>query len=502
MSWQKTLEDEKAVGGPRFTFDWYRNHFITRELLDCGLLRGRVCDVACGIARRAMVMSDATGLPFTGVDCDDWAIEHAKRDVAFHFPRVSISRGDFYSLPFDDRSFDTVLLVAALEHAAFPTHVVRELCRVTADNGTVIITITENNYHADPDHKSSFSEEGLRKYLSSFGATKTWVSDHVIYAAVTGPFRLDDSVGKRPKVVLAEMRHPDTYSEYWDQELRKRCDLIPISCDLDAVFSDDAIAELFEHCSTADVLHLGTGALRIGREHLDEICQSNPTIHISKWWGDVEEHRYENECESISSYVDTMFISVSNFVGQCATNCTQIHMNSPAVLIDRGAIIPFCQRPWEIGLFANAYTASRHQRLIEFLPFESRKIMWFGDGAPMGRLSRMATNNIIGCSKINVNIVDPIHSDRRHWFSARVSNALAQGCIVLTARIDCIDSVLGDLVVQANDSAASWQNAIDEILDPNRIEVAIEKSRKSIEFANQYLGYADCVDTLVRSWGY
>lgn len=502
MSWQKTLEDEQAIGGPRFTFDWYRNHFITRELLSSGLIQGRVCDVACGIARRAMVMSEATGLPFTGVDCDDWAIEHAQRDVAFHFPRVSISRGDFYSLPFDDGSFDTVLLVAALEHAAFPTHVVRELCRVTASTGTVIITITENNYHADPDHKSSFTEHGLRKYLGSFGHTTTWVSDHVIYAAVRGPFRLDSQSVSKPRVVVAEMRHPDTYSEYWDQELRQRCELIPISCGLDAVFDESAMQQLFKQCESADVLHLGTGSLRIGRDHLDQICQSNPSIHISKWWGDVESYRYEQECESVSSFIDTLFISVSNFVGQCASNCTQIHMNSPAVLIDRGAIIPYCQRPWDIGLFANAYTASRHQRLIEYLPFESRKIMWFGDGAQLGRLSRMATNNIIGCSKINVNIVDPIHCDRRHWFSARVSNALAQGCIVLTARIDCIESVLGDLVVQADDTAESWQSAIDDILDPGRVDEAIEKSHQSINFANQYLGYRDSVDTMMRSWGY
>ncbi len=497
MSWKDNYHNEIASGGQRFSLEWYKNHTITKELIGKGLITGRICDVACGLGLRALVFSQVSGLPVTGVDADSWAIEFGQKESRKYGLENDFKIGSFYELPCESNSFDTVLFIAGIEHAAFPLQVLQELFRIAAPSGRVVISVTLNDFHADPDHKSAFSEAGLRRILAKFGNVETWISDNIIYAACSKS--ASTTCHRKIKLIYADMRHPDTYTEYWDYEFQKRFELTKVNFSWDGTLPKDQEDLLIEQLETADVLHFGTGAVHLSRELLEDIRELKPTLHISKWWGDVAPERYYAECEKNSDIFDTIFLSVSNYIGQCSSSCTQIHLNSPGVRFPREAELPFLTRPWDVGLFANAYSEKRLNKIQEYLPPGRWNSIWFGDGSPNGRISRAATNSLLGLCRINLNITDPEHLHFRHWFSARVSNALAAGSVVVTSPIEGLSSVLGDLVLLGGDSATSWHEAIEKVIsDPNAYRIKSEKGRA---FFESYLSYDKAVDTMACVWG-
>lgn len=500
MSWKETYENEINSGGQRFSFEWYLNHSITKELISKGVLKGRICDVACGLGVRSLVFSSVSKSTVIGVDSDDWAINFAKKK-ATSFGVLDISAqfeiGSFYELPFPRDSFDTVIFIAGIEHAAFPIQVIRELFRIASPTGQVVITVTLNDFHADPDHKSSFSEKGLLRLLSSFGETQTWVADHVIYA-ISKKYQSPRKV-RQKRLIYADMRHPDTYTGHWDQAFQSRFDMIPVSFDYSGKLLDGEEERLLDEIRSADVLHFGTGAIHLSHHLLEEIRQHRPDLLISKWWGDVSPERFNAECAENSDIFDTIFLSVSNFVGRCNPSCTQIHLNSPGVRPSESTLLPFCSRPWDVGLFANAYSEQRLAKIIDYLPKGRWNSIWYGDGSPRGRINRDATNQLLGLCRINLNIVEPEHLGCRHWFSARISNALAAGNIVITSRIDGLHSVLSDMVFTGGDSASSWHKIIDMVVsDPDNYK---DMSNKCIDYYHKFLSYERAVDTVYHTWG-
>jgi SAM-dependent methyltransferase len=496
MGWKEVYESERQAGGERFSREWYANHFITREILKRGLLRGRVCDVGCGLGRRSLVLAEATNLRFTGVDSDHWAVDFARAESASQRIAVDFLVSDFYSLPLPNGSFDTLLLVAGIEHAAFPVTLIRELLRLVSPRGRVVITVTLNNLHADPDHKSAFSERGLARFLGAFGTVETWVSDNVIYAVLEK--RGTAGVAWSTRLVYADMRHPDTYTEYWDAAFRKCVQMVPVSFGLNGHLLSGEETRLLEAIDSADVLHVGTGAVHLDRGLLEEIRKRRPRLHISKWWGDLSPERYASECSALSDLYDTIFLSVSNYVGDCRPSCTQLHMNSPGVQ-PSGEFIPPHLRVWDIGLFANAYSEARRASILSLLPRDRWKFIWCGDGSPVGRVSRTATNPLIGLTRTNLNIVEPAHMQFRHWFSARVSNALAAGSVVITSHIDGVKEVLGNTALIAGSEPGDWRQALDFALsDPARLE---NMSRRGVEFFNRFLSYERAVNTMLTAWG-
>ena len=259
MSWQTNLEREMRSGGERYTYEWFQQHPITRQIINAGILHGKICDVACGIGRRDIVLSQTADVIIEGVDIDDWAIRFGNREAQELGAQCSFQTASFYKLPYQDDQFDCCLLIAALEHAAYPTHLMKELTRITKPEGYIFLSVTENNFHADPDHKSSYSREGLQRFLSSFGEAKTWVEENIVFALVR---RIPPSEAPF-EVVYLDLRHVDTYTERWDQTLKQYANLVTLDCDDDGTLDEEAQEKLVSTCSTADVLHIGTGTTHL-----------------------------------------------------------------------------------------------------------------------------------------------------------------------------------------------------------------------------------------------
>jgi SAM-dependent methyltransferase len=121
--------------------------------------RYRVLDVGCGLKPYQPLFS-AYAAEYVGVD----PVDNPHADL----------KGSVEDLPVGDASFDLVLCVQVLEHAADPMQGVRELHRVTAAGGRVLAsTHGVMTYHPAPTDYWRWTHAGLAKLFTDNG---TWSS--------------------------------------------------------------------------------------------------------------------------------------------------------------------------------------------------------------------------------------------------------------------------------------------------------------------------------------
>lgn len=97
---------------------------------------GRVLDIASGDG----VIGDLLHARAESIDCIDVSpkvVEAGQKRIA-EFDNVRFHQGDMHALPFDDGSFETVLLLHALTYSKTPGKVVAEAARVVASGGRLI----------------------------------------------------------------------------------------------------------------------------------------------------------------------------------------------------------------------------------------------------------------------------------------------------------------------------------------------------------------------------
>jgi SAM-dependent methyltransferase len=107
--------------------------FIARLELDPG---ERVLDVACGTGNLAIPAARA-GAAVTGVDIAPNLIGQATSRAAEERLAITFDVGDAEELPYESRSFDTVVTMFGAMFAARPDRAARELLRVTRPGGRI-----------------------------------------------------------------------------------------------------------------------------------------------------------------------------------------------------------------------------------------------------------------------------------------------------------------------------------------------------------------------------
>jgi SAM-dependent methyltransferase len=115
----------------------------------------RILDVGCGDRPYAELFPDAVGFDVPGN------------------PHADL-HGSIEAIPVDDASFDVVLCLQVLEHVADPAAAVRELRRVVAPGGRVLLS-THGVYpfHPNPDDLWRWTHQGLERLFLTNGA---WTS--------------------------------------------------------------------------------------------------------------------------------------------------------------------------------------------------------------------------------------------------------------------------------------------------------------------------------------
>jgi len=135
--WQGVADKYDSVWSP------LTQQFIPYLLTDAKLAPGlSVLDVACGPGYVSAAAKQLGAVP-TGMDFSANMISIAKA----MFPEISFTQGDAHDLPFEDSSFDRVLMNFGLLHISHPEKACAEACRVLKRGGKFGFTVW-----AGPEH--------------------------------------------------------------------------------------------------------------------------------------------------------------------------------------------------------------------------------------------------------------------------------------------------------------------------------------------------------------
>jgi ubiquinone/menaquinone biosynthesis C-methylase UbiE len=109
-----------------------------------------VLEAGCGVGAQTKII--ATKNPdskFVSVDISEDSIREAERMIkSLGIDNVEFKQADIFHLPFEDETFDSVIVCFVLEHLSNPIQALNELKRVTKRGGTMVAI--------EGDHGSTF----------------------------------------------------------------------------------------------------------------------------------------------------------------------------------------------------------------------------------------------------------------------------------------------------------------------------------------------------------
>jgi ubiquinone/menaquinone biosynthesis C-methylase UbiE len=154
----------------------------------------RILDLGCAVGNYCQELA-RLGFDCVGVDINGAYVEVArKKGIEAYVVKES--------LPFDDRSFDTVIILETLEHARDPETVLKEARRVARKN--ILITVPDNTafdalkklsltfeHMLERDHANFFTKGSLEGLLRKhFDRCRVWEAEPVfIHCALPWYFR-------------------------------------------------------------------------------------------------------------------------------------------------------------------------------------------------------------------------------------------------------------------------------------------------------------------------
>src|SRR5919201_5533882 len=97
-------------------------------------------DAGCGDGRYLATLPEPRPRRIVGVDLSERILEVARRAVEATGIEVELRQGNLEALPVEDEAFDLVLCVQVVEHLLDPARGLRELARVLAPGGTLIVS--------------------------------------------------------------------------------------------------------------------------------------------------------------------------------------------------------------------------------------------------------------------------------------------------------------------------------------------------------------------------
>jgi SAM-dependent methyltransferase len=169
---EKVYRDHHEARRPKsFVYCGQERTPLFREWFGTG---GRVLDVGCRFGTLTRAYLD--GNTVVGIDVDRQALEKARR---LGIETVWTDAAD--ALPFDEGSFDVVVLGELLEHLPLPERTVAEARRVLRPGGRLVGSVPNGHRlksrlrfllggppDVDPTHLHIFSPDAVRRLLDGF----------------------------------------------------------------------------------------------------------------------------------------------------------------------------------------------------------------------------------------------------------------------------------------------------------------------------------------------
>lgn len=122
------------VSFAKYSQYWWSNRFYALLVRRHAPRGGRALEVGCGLGHLLTWL--AADYAVVGTDINEWALEQARQNV----PQGQFSLQSAEDLSaFEDGSFNVIIAKHVVEHLPQPEHSVREMCRVLAPGGLLVL---------------------------------------------------------------------------------------------------------------------------------------------------------------------------------------------------------------------------------------------------------------------------------------------------------------------------------------------------------------------------
>jgi len=118
---------------------------VRGDMIIKSLRKGKLLDIGTGCGWLARLAQEK-GFKVFGVDSADKVIEENRWFDKLTSKPIIIKKASIYSLPFKEKSFDSVAIVEVLEHLSSPKKALKEARRVMRDNGKFVLLIPGYTY--------------------------------------------------------------------------------------------------------------------------------------------------------------------------------------------------------------------------------------------------------------------------------------------------------------------------------------------------------------------
>ncbi|MFT4803788.1 MAG: SAM-dependent methyltransferase [Psychroserpens sp.] len=136
---------------------FYRKYWLYPRLTRC--LKGKALDIGCGIGDFLACRPNTLG-----VDINEKTVSWCQ-DLGYLVDLMEVDK-----LPYEEASFDSIMMDNVLEHIVDPKPILNEINRVLLSGGTLIVGVPGSlGYQRDPDHKVFYSKETLVNTLKNAG---------------------------------------------------------------------------------------------------------------------------------------------------------------------------------------------------------------------------------------------------------------------------------------------------------------------------------------------
>ncbi len=156
---------KRAARGAADWVDLAYSHIVAQLEAVAPRTRGRLLDVGCGSKPYEYI--------FTPFVKEYVGVEYAATFEATANTGQKVKPDVFYdgkTLPFESRSFDTVISITVLEHTPDPQLVLNEIGRVVKEDGIVVVVAPFSfRLHEEPNDFFRYSPHGLRAMFDKAG---------------------------------------------------------------------------------------------------------------------------------------------------------------------------------------------------------------------------------------------------------------------------------------------------------------------------------------------
>ncbi|MBM3948380.1 MAG: class I SAM-dependent methyltransferase [SAR202 cluster bacterium] len=134
----------------------------------------------CGCGRGRLLSSLAKGVAYTGVDNDPELIAYLRQ----RHPDAQFIQGDLTSLKLGDQVFDSIAVLAVIEHISSPQSFIRQIAAHLKPGGVLVLTTPAPSFepllhigsrlglfsrHAEEDHKRLLDRSALEQVARTGG---------------------------------------------------------------------------------------------------------------------------------------------------------------------------------------------------------------------------------------------------------------------------------------------------------------------------------------------